>query len=90
MLEEIVQDRVTHVRASNQPIFRSDVDYDQLEIDRENAVDEWRKFGSEERKQYASQKDFESLRGVRNLKDPDLIPAKNLSILRNEAIERIN
>lgn len=90
MLEEIIQDNVQHARASNQPIFRVDINYDQLADERHKALAAWVNMSSADKAKYANQQDYEEKNSVINLKDPDLIPAKNLSILRKEVTERIN
>jgi len=89
MLKEIIEDKVDSISASNQPFFRTDVDYDALVKERASAMQRWSALSKEERAVYTSQADFETRENVPDLKDPDLIPAKNLSLVKNEIKERL-
>jgi hypothetical protein len=90
MLGEIILDRFDSISATNQPIFRTDIDYDALVSEREKIVQKWQSLDSEKRKLFPNQGAFETSEGAPNLKDPDLIPAKNLSLIRKEIKERLN
>lgn len=90
MLEEIAEDKVTGVPASNQPMFRTDIDYDNLVAKRSEIVDRWKLLSAKERSQFTNQADFEKQAGGADLKDPTLIPAKHFSMLANEIKERKN
>ncbi|MGA6115487.1 YaaC family protein [Agrobacterium radiobacter] len=88
-LAEIAEDRLTIVEAENQPIFRTDVDYDLLAEQRVEAVQKWQKMPADDKKKFCDQRDFEKQEGVVDLKSPELIPAKNLSLIRKEVKSRV-
>src|SRR4051794_5048134 len=90
MLEEIIKDDVTWTAAANQPLFRSDIDYESLVVKRNAVLAEWRGLDAAARAPFPTQRDFEASRGILSLKDPDLIPSRNLWLLMREARERIN
>lgn len=90
MLEEIVQEQFSRTSASNQPMFRSDINYDEIEAHRSTYLKIWREYTDDQRRMYSNQIEFEAKHGVQDLKDPALLPAKNLSLIRREVTERIN
>lgn len=89
MLEEILKDSVSPTTASNQPMFRTDLDYAELSEERKRLSKKWATLNKEEREKYASQKDFESRDGIIDLNDPSIIPAKNYSLIVAEVRARI-
>lgn len=90
MLEEIIDDTVAQVRASNQPMFDKQTDFEALERKRVEGLKRWNSLSIDERNKFASQKDFEIENNIPDLKDSSLSAAKNLSILRKEVVQRIN
>jgi len=89
MLTELISDDVSRVEASNQPMFRTDIDYDMELKKRNDIVAEWKRLTADERSKFRSQEEFEKNRGTINLKAEDVIPAKNFSLVSREAKERI-
>jgi hypothetical protein len=90
MLEEIVQDKFSSIAAEGQPIFRTDVNYDALVAHRDKIVSQWRALGNEERAKFKSQAAYENEQGASDLRQADLIPARNLSLITREIRERMN
>lgn len=90
MLEEIAHDQLSRTTASNQPIFSSDPAYDNLLARKANALEQWKKLGSDGQKQFKGLQGFENQNGVGDPKDPALIPSKNTSILLKEVKGRID
>ena len=90
MLEEIGKEEINIGKSSNQPIFRTDIDYDILSKQREEAISKWNSLSPADRAIYQDQRDYESKNNVPNLKDETLIPAKNVSLMMREIRERIN
>lgn len=90
MLEEIVSDTMLHVRASNQPIFSTEYDFDAMVAEKAKAVESWAAFGSDEKAAYGSLRNYEVHLGIRDLKDEVLIPSRNTSILQKEIKARID
>ncbi|RVT94430.1 YaaC family protein [Sphingomonas crocodyli] len=84
MLEEIIQDDMTRVPASNQPIFSNDAAYDNLVAKKAKALRDWSILEKEDQRKYKGLHDFEQQNGIGSLKDPDLIPSKNTSLLLKE------
>ncbi|MEE3503344.1 YaaC family protein [Acidiphilium acidophilum] len=90
MLEEIAQDNIVRTSASNQPMFSTDVDYDEVVLEKEKACTEWKSLDDSTRRQFANLTAFEAASGVRDVKDPKLIPAKNLSLVLKEIKKRVD
>ena len=90
MLEEIIANNISSARASKHPIFDTTTDYDALLAKRNAVVEKWRGLGTEDRAKFKNQSDFEQQMGSPDLRRDDLIPARNLSLVRNEIRERIN
>ncbi|WP_336964431.1 hypothetical protein [Sphingobium aquiterrae] len=90
MLEEIIQDNLNRVLASNQPIFSSEFDYDDIVAKKDMAAQKWNQFSGAERAEYRDLSDFELKQGVRDPKDQALIPAKNTSLLLKEIRSRLD
>lgn len=90
MLDEIAKDEMTAVAAENQPIFRTDVDFDSLEERRNAIATKWRELPPDQKEAYRNQRSYEEQEGAPNLKDPELIPARNVSLLRKEVKKRID
>ncbi len=89
MLEEIAQDSFASVPAtSNEPMFRLDIDYDTLLRTRDEALSRWRNLTPVERASFSGESDYLQHQGVRDLKSPELVPAKNMALLLNEIKER--
>ncbi|MBO9135154.1 hypothetical protein J5289_21710 [Rhizobium sp. B230/85] len=88
-LQEIIEDKLSFVDAVNQPIFRTDIDYDQLVEERLAIARKWQALSPAEKKQFQSQRDYEQIEGAADLKSPELAPAKNLSLIRKEVGKRI-
>lgn len=90
MLEEIIEDKIDRTSASNQPMFCTKINFDELASNWRNAIDDWKGLSEKKRKEYENQNDYMKRNGVKNINDPDLIPARNLSLVRNESKARIN
>jgi hypothetical protein len=90
MLEEIIADHVERVAASNQPTFRTDIDYDAIVEHRNKVAESWRKLDAHVKAEYKNQAAYELANGVQDPRNPELIPARNLSLIRREVSERLN
>lgn len=90
MLEEILSDKISRVSANNQPIFKRDVDYDDLLKRRQDHLNSWKKLPGSEKDNFKDQNEFLAKMGVPDLKDPELLPAKHFSMIKKEVSERIN
>lgn len=91
MLEEIIQDSVVSVAASNQPMFDADINYEQLVDKRSKIVRVWQQMTPEDRGKYgADLAKYEKSEGGVDLKSPELQAAKNLSLIRREVLARIS
>lgn len=90
MLEEILENAFSCVEASNQPIFSTDVSYEDLLNRRSEILNEWKSLPPETRANYKNQNEFDRANQCPDLKDPELIPAKNYYILSKEISERLN
>jgi hypothetical protein len=90
VLEELVSDDYRSIKASNQPMFRTDVDFDAEERKRRAAVAEWASLNGEQRSQFQNQSAFEASKGIIDLKDPTMLPARHYSLLSREAGARIS
>ncbi|MFT8478702.1 YaaC family protein [Gluconobacter oxydans] len=90
MLEQLISDDYRCIAASNQPMFRTDVDFDAEDRKRNDVIKEWVGLDPEQRAAFKKQADFETSKGVINLKDPAMLPARNYSLLSREAISRIS
>lgn len=88
-LSEIMEDRLTFVEAENQPMFRTDVDYDQLAAQRKVIQQKWNALPAEDKKKFRNQAEFETEEGAIDLKAPEFAPAKNLSLIRKEVQKRV-
>lgn len=88
MLEEIGEDRLDRVAAANQPMFRTDINYETILAQRSDALQRWRQLDERQRGEYRDQADFERRNSVPDLKDPALILAKNASLLLKEVQKR--
>jgi hypothetical protein len=89
MLEELINDDFSFVLATNQPMFRTDVDFDLETKKRNDVVSEWASATAEIRASFKNQKEFELSKGLIVLKSSDYIPAKNDSLISREAAQRI-
>lgn len=90
MLEEINQDLVTSVKASNQPMFDAKINYEQLVEKRGDILRRWQDMTPDDRKHFgASLTKFEESEGGVDLKSPELQPARNLSLISREVLARI-
>ncbi|MFZ0604112.1 MAG: hypothetical protein WAN05_22610 [Roseiarcus sp.] len=76
MLEELIRDQVSSLKASNQPMFRTDVDYEAEEKKRRAVVSDWATLDAVERAKFKDQASFEASKGVLDLKDPAILPAR--------------
>lgn len=91
MLEEIAQEAISFVDASNQPLFDASINYDQLLEKRNDIVRRWQELPpAEKRKHGLALANFEKNEGAVDLKSPELQPAKNLSLISREIQARIN
>lgn len=89
VLNEIAADAFSIAEASNQPMFTTDVDYDELVTKREVIVKNWSKMDADGRSKFANLAAYEKAEGAPDLKAEGLIPAKNYSLLRNEIKKRV-
>ncbi len=90
MLEEITQDRLSCVPATNQPVFSTAVDYDSIVKQRESAIEDWKNLSQEQKSNFRDPTDYARAMNIPDLKDPSLLPCRNLSIMMKEIKERIN
>jgi hypothetical protein len=90
MLEEIAHDKLSRLTASNQPIFSNDASYDNLVIKKARALEDWKGLGKIGQSKFKGLQDYEKQNDVGDLKDPDLIPSKNTSIVLKEVKGRID
>lgn len=91
MLEEIAQDNLARTTAaSNQPMFSTDIDYDAILLQKVQALDDWKKLDAAERSQFSNLSAFEAFRGIPDLKDSALAPAKNMSLVLKEVRKRVD
>ena len=88
ILDEITQDNLVRTTASNQPLFSSDLDYDAIITQELEAISEWKKIDKVKRTPYPDLAAFKASKGIPDLKDPALVPAKNLSLLLKEIKKR--
>ncbi|RSV29485.1 YaaC family protein [Sphingomonas sp. ABOLH] len=89
MLDEIAHDKFSKTEAANQPIFAAEPDYDALLNRKAEILQEWKAGNKPGEKPAMSLRDYEEAQGLPDLKDPDLIPAKNTSLVINEVRKRI-
>lgn len=90
LLEEILADEVTRTEAENQPMFRTDLDYDDLFLKRQEIAGSWVDLPTSEKQKYRTQLEYERDHGAPDLNDPEIIPAKNLSLIRKEVKARLD
>jgi hypothetical protein len=91
MLEEIAEDSITSVDATNQPMFDTRIDYEQLVEKRTEVLQRWQAMNSEDRKAFDGKLlKFEESEGVADIKSPHFQPAKNLSLIAREVRTRIS
>ena len=89
MLEELISDEHISIKASNQPMFRTDIDYEAEEKKRHEVVREWASLENGVRAEFRNQAAFELSRGVVDLSNEAMLPARNYNLLKKEASERI-
>ncbi len=91
MLEELLSDALTRTDASsNQPLFRSDIDYDEIAAQYREAMSNWGKLPEEERQRFDNDaRKFLAEKQIPDTKDPTLAPAKNFSLMRKETDLRV-
>lgn len=90
MLDHILTDEIQSVEAQNQPVFSTDFDFDGEQRKHAEAVERWKSLKVEERESHSNKIDnFIRASGVRDLRDPTLIPAKNWSIVQREIEARV-
>lgn len=90
MLDHILTDGVQSTAAENQPVFSLDFDFDAEQRKHSEAVEKWKGFKDEERASHSNKlENFIRASGVRDLRDPALIPAKNWSIVQREVEARV-
>lgn len=89
MLDQLISDEFRYVIASNQPMFRTDIDFSAEDRKRRAVVAEWAALAPEQRSLFINQAEFEKSKGVINLKDPELLPARHYSLISDEAVSRI-
>ena len=90
MLEEIGEDKLSRTLATNQPMFRTDIDYEAAVATRAAALQRWSQLDACQRREYRDQADFEAKNSVPDLKDQSLIPAKNVQLLLKEIRKRVD
>ena len=88
MLEGILQDFVKVTVCSNEPLFDTEFPYEENREKHRTVAEKYGQLSSEERNG-VSFHDFLSRNGVQDPKSPDLIPAKNFSLIRSEAKRRV-
>ncbi|HDR8949000.1 TPA: hypothetical protein QDA71_006083 [Burkholderia vietnamiensis] len=90
MLEHILVDDTQSIAAENQPVFSLDFDFDGEQRKHAAAVEKWKHLPDDQRATYSNKIDsFIKANGVRDLRDPTLIPAKNWSIVQREIEARV-
>ena len=89
MLEELISDEYRQTKASNQLMFRTDIDFAAEDQKRRAIIAEWAKLGSVQQSQFKNQAAFEASKGAIDLKDPEMLPARHYSLLSREATARI-
>ena len=90
MINEILNDKVTITPGENQPIFDMEFDYENEQLKHKTALEQWKSLDLTEKTKYNNSLDiFINQQGIRDLKDPLLIPSKNWSILRREIEARV-
>ena len=89
MLEEILEDYVNRISASNQPIFSLEQDYAALLQKKNEALNEWKLLSRQEQQAIGGLKAFENLKEIPDLKSDELIPSKNTYLLMNEIRKRL-
>lgn len=90
MLEEIGEDKLSRTLATNQPMFRTDIDYEAAVATRAAALQRWSQLDACQRREYRDQADFEAKNSVPDLKDQSLIPARNVQLLLKEIRKRVD
>ncbi len=90
MLDEIAHDKLSRQAASNQPIFSNDASYDNLVAKKTQVLKDWKDLGAAGQKDFKGLQDYENKNGIGSLKDPDLIPSRNTSIVLKEVKGRID
>lgn len=89
MIDRILDDDVQIIDAENQPVFDNSFDYDAEQSKHAARVEEWKRLTDEERGRFdAGLQNYLSANGVRDLRDPDLLPSKHWAILRKEVEAR--
>lgn len=90
MLDNILVDKTDVIEAENQPVFSKDFDFEGEQRKRAEAIEKWKGLVSEEREKYGGKiEDFVAASGVKDLRDPSLIPARNWSIVQKEIEARV-
>lgn len=90
MINEILNDGVSITPAENQPLFDLEFDYEAEQRRHQAAVERWKTLGTDDKATHSNSLDtYLKTEGIRDLKDPSLIPAKNWSILRREIDARV-
>ena len=90
MLEEVLADKVDRTEAQNQPMFRTDIDYEKIEREHSEATKQWAALNTEDRKKYRDQADYIASLGAQNPRDPEFSPARNLALVRREVQARLS
>lgn len=89
MLEEIIQDKVSSLPASNQDFFSKKDDYAALVALRDASLERWKSLSSADKRNFKGLNEFQAAENIPNLKDPILAPARSYYLLSREAAERI-
>ncbi|WP_336978482.1 YaaC family protein [Altererythrobacter fulvus] len=89
MLEEIAHDKLSRVAAANQPMFATEPDYDALQRKKAEILEDWKELSATDKSAYRDLGEFEKRKGLPDLKDPELIPAKNTSLVLREVKRRV-
>lgn len=87
----IFDEELAIVQAENQPTFANEPNYQELINAKNAAIKEWKTLSPQEKKTYNNniKKYFDS-KGVTDIKDPTVTPAKNLYLMNNEVVARLN
>lgn len=89
MLEEISQDNITRITASNQPMFSLEPSYEELLKKKQRILDEWKALTPDAQKQFGNFRTFGIENSIPNIKDPNLLPSKNTYLLHQEIEKRL-
>ncbi|MFM5370250.1 YaaC family protein [Aeromonas veronii] len=91
MRHQIFNENISITPAESQPIFKAEPNYHLLLNRRTEATEEWKGLSAEEKARHNNKiEKFFLFKGIIDLKDPSLIPAKNLYLMNQEVVGRLN